>query len=159
MNISAFLLRIIIIALPGIVSCIIFRALMVEQKKESWEKHLDIALFSLVNYSCYWCLVSLFNSYVFDYPIITFITPQALFSDKISIPFVEVFIVSLLGLVTPYPISFFNHRKFINRMGKFLGVTRRYGHEDVWNFFHSTWEGWSVVRDHQKNRFLAVSCG
>jgi hypothetical protein len=63
MTASGFLVRIIFLAVPGIVSYMLFRKLTGKTKCEKWEEWCKIVLFSLIIYGSYSLLVQLFGHF------------------------------------------------------------------------------------------------
>ena len=53
MTISGFLMRVIFLAVPGIVSYMLFRKLAGKTKCEKWEEYCQVILFSLIIYGTY----------------------------------------------------------------------------------------------------------
>jgi len=53
MSLSSFLIRIIFLALPGIIASIIYRKLIGRRVRKDWEDYVEIAIFSLLSYAFY----------------------------------------------------------------------------------------------------------
>jgi hypothetical protein len=51
MNISAFVVRLLFLALPGILGARLYRALRGKRVQKDWEDFVEIALFSLLSYA------------------------------------------------------------------------------------------------------------
>jgi hypothetical protein len=59
-------------------------------------------------------------------------------------------IASGIGVLLAFFASALYTNMTINRIGRFLKVTRRFGDEDVWNYFNNIREvNWVFVRDHK----------
>lgn len=58
---------------------------------------------------------------------------------------------SILGIIVGFVASYFQRYKVINRLGRLLRATNRYGDEDVWEYFHNSPQTpeWLIVRDHK----------
>lgn len=150
MNISAFLIRIIFLFLPGIIGSVIYKKLKGSAIRKDWEDFIEIIIFSLFSYSIYAILIDIINILGWSNEKFTFF--NALFDEKLSISYKEIFIVSLLNIPLAFMASFLYTHKFINRLGQFLRVTKRYGDEDVWDLFHNIPDiEWVFVRDHKFN--------
>jgi hypothetical protein len=65
-SLSSFLIRIIFLALPGIVGSIIYRRLKGKSSLKDWEDVLEILLFSLLSYSLYGVGVAILNGVRLD---------------------------------------------------------------------------------------------
>lgn len=53
MSLSSFLIRIIFLALPGIISSVLYRKLRGRPVRKDWEDYVEIAIFSLASYALY----------------------------------------------------------------------------------------------------------
>ena len=148
MTLSSFLIRIIFLALPGIVGSILYRKLKGKDSLKDWEDVLEILLFSLLSYALYGLGIEILNAIGWTNSTITAF--QALFNETIPIAWREVLIASGTGVLLAFFASALYTHKTINRIGRFLRVTRRFGDEDVWNYFNNIREvNWVFVRDHK----------
>jgi len=78
---------------------------------------------------------------------------KAIFDENVSIVWGEIIIACLLGIPVAFIASVIHTYKLINFFGRLIRVTRRFGDEDVWDFFHNLPEEveheWVFVRDHK----------
>ena len=152
MNIDEFLIRFVFLLLPGIISSSIYRTLVGKIKQKDWEDFLNILLFSLVNYSIYGIITEIYSIINHNQPV--FNAFQALLNKNSSIPWHEIGFSILIGIMTAGLAAYIATHKLINKLGRTLGLTNRFGDEDVWNFFHNSDElndNWVFVRDHKLN--------
>ena len=77
---------------------------------------------------------------------------EAITNDQLSIPWDEVAVGSFFGIILSFIGSFAWKHNLINRLGKFLRVTKRWSDEDVWHYFHNLQgQQWVFVRDQKRN--------
>jgi hypothetical protein len=62
MTLSSFLIRIIFLALPGIVGSILYRKLKGKVSLKDWEDVLEILVFSLLSYALYGLGIEILNA-------------------------------------------------------------------------------------------------
>lgn len=151
MTISGFLMRVIFLAVPGIVSYMLFRKLAGKTKCEKWEEWCQIVLFSLIIYGTYSIFVWFFGLLGCSKVELSFF--KAILDEKVAIAWSEIIIASLLGVPIAFFASAIHTYKLVNRIGRLIWVTRRFGDEDVWDYFNNLPDipeyEWVFVRDHK----------
>lgn len=151
MTISGFLIRVIFLAVPGILSYMLFRKLAGRTKREKWEEWCQIVLFSLVIYATFSVVVWLYGLYVGCKAEPIFF--KAVLDKNVAIEWSEIIIASLIGVPVAFIASAIHTYKLINLLGQRMRVTRRAGDEDVWDGFHNLPDTpeyqWVFVRDHK----------
>lgn len=149
MTLSNSLIRLLLLALPGIVGSLLYRKLKGRTAtKKDWEDFLEIGIFSLLSYTTYYVLLLIFNFFASHNEAFT--AYQALFDEKLPIAGHEVILTSLVGILLSFLGSFIHTHKLINKLGRHIKVTRKFGDEDVWDFFHNMPDvEWVFVRDHK----------
>jgi hypothetical protein len=153
MELSNLLIKIIVLILPGIISWMLFRKLVGWSTKPKWYDFCEIIVFSVITYSVYGILVKILK-YVglIDYNIVFF---ETVLSEETKIVWWEIFWASLIGVPIAFLSSYVSTHKLINKLGRHLDVTRKFGDEDVWDFFHNLPEApgydWVYVRDYKAN--------
>jgi hypothetical protein len=149
MSLSSFIIRLIFLALPGILSSKLYRALVGKPTTKDWEDVLEIGLFSLVIYSLYGTGIAVLNwfGWVTGFP-----TALQAFSDEtIPIPWGEIPIACVIGVFVALIAAYGHKFNVINRIGIKLRATRWYGDSDLWDmFFERPVAGWVYVRDHKR---------
>jgi len=147
MDVSSFLLRVLFLALPGILCFFLYRKLTTPRSRSNWEDFLLIGIFALLSYLGYWILTQLAEVVWGKHCPIRFY--DALFDEKMAIPPGEVSWASFLGVLLGFVAAFVENRKLVNRVARKVGVTNRYGDDDVWNYFHNIprEHQWAIVRD------------
>lgn len=153
MTISAFLMRVVFLAVPGIVSYMLFRKLAGKTKCEKWEEWCQVVLFSLIIYGTYGIFVWFFGFIGWSKGELAFC--KAVLDENAAIVWREIIIASLLGIPVAFIASAIHTYKLLNWVGRRISVTRRFGDEDVWDYFHNLSDipeyEWVIVRDHKVN--------
>lgn len=153
MTVSAFLVRVIFLAVPGIVSYMLFRKLAGKTKCEKWEEWCQVVLFSLIIYGTYSIFVWFFGLFGWIKGQPAFF--KAILDENVAIEWSEIVIASLLGVPVAFIASAIHTYKLLNWIGRLVRVTRRFGDEDVWDYFHNLPDipeyEWVIVRDHKTN--------
>jgi hypothetical protein len=143
MDVSSFVIRIVILAIPGIVASRVYRALQGEAKGRDWESFIEIALFAVASYALYELGASAFGK--------TVMSLHAVLDEKIPLSWNEISIAAAISLPLAYIASLLSQKKIFNRVGQQLRVTERFGGESVWSLFLALPEvqDWIYVRDHK----------
>ena len=154
MDLSGLLIRIIFLLLPGAIARTFYRKLRGRAKRKDWEDFVEIIVFSLLSYALYALLLFLLNK---EWATgIQFTAFEALFNEKVAIRWQDVLNSSLLSVVLALLASYAYQFNIINRIGKKIRATTRFGDEDVWDFFHHSPNvrgEWVTVRDHKLNLY------
>jgi hypothetical protein len=152
MNLSGSVIRIIVLALPGIISALLYWRLRGKSERKDWEDFLAIGVFSFFIYLGYgvgiWLLNFLILNRFFGFVLLPPTALEALTDDKLAIPWGEIPEATVIGLLLAVAWAFIERRKYIGRLGLKLKVSNRLGEKDVWEtFFHLSVVGWVYVRD------------
>jgi len=156
-DIGVMVISLAFLALPGIIGVRVFRPLTCSfaEKREGWESFLDILLFSLTSYLIYGVALSVIDHYLTTgFRVTVFEKLRGLSSGNyVDVNWFEIAWVSLISVVLAFAAAFCDNRKLINRFGQRIRATRRFGDEDVWEYFHNSkdLDTWVVVRDHKHN--------
>jgi len=157
LDVSALVIRIIFLLLPGAVGASFYWKMKGRTTRKDWEDFLEVIIFSLASYGVYALLVQLLN---WKWQLtITFTAFEAFFDDKVAVRWRDVLFSSLISIPLAVVASYSFQFKLINKFGKLIGATQRFGDEDVWDFVHRSPDvrgGWVIVRDHKLN--LYYSC-
>jgi len=151
MTANGFLVRVIFLAVPGIVSYMLFRKLAGRSKGEKWEEWCKIILFSLIIYGSYSLLVRLFGFFGWGKGELVFF--KAALDENVAIEWSEIIIASLIGVPVALIATAIQTYRLVHSLGRLMRATRRFGDKDVWDYFHSLpntpEHGWVFVRDHK----------
>lgn len=153
MTMSGLLIRVILLILPGIVSWMLFRKLVGRVIRTKWEELCEIVIFSVIIYSVYAVVLKIFGWLGWlDYTVTFF---ETVLDEKAVVAWYEILAASLIGVPVALVASYVHTNKLINKFGRLLRVTRKFGDQDVWDFFHNLPEKpeyeWVYVRDHKTN--------
>ncbi|MDT4898532.1 MAG: hypothetical protein QOH25_3609 [Acidobacteriota bacterium] len=153
MSLSSFLIRIILLVIPGIVCSLLYRTLRGRVSRKDWEDYLEILAFSFICYSVYG-----FFAYALSLLRPTddaFAALRAFTNENVPIDKAvghAIIWASLIALPVAFVASYIDSNKIINKLGRKLKATARFGDEDVWDFLHHSPAikgGWVTVRDHK----------
>lgn len=168
-KLDAFIFRLALLLLPGIVGSTVYRKLRGRVEKEAWEDFAEVLLFSLLSYGVLagvvegagWARRELWpretstasapatQPAADESPSVL----RALVDEKAPPPWREILYASAAGLVMAFIGSWVHRKRWINRLGYVLRVTQRDGDADVWTLFHETnaVSEWAMVRDYKAN--------
>ncbi len=149
-GLSTSFMRIVLLVIPGIAARMVYRRLVDGPARRDWEEYLSILLFAILSYATY----SLFRVVLIN--IITespsaIETLNAMYMDESPVNWMSILWATAAGVVLAFPLAAIENCKFITKLGRCLGITKKYGDEDVWSYLHNS-KGeieWVVVRDHK----------
>lgn len=150
MSISSFIIRVIFLALPGLLAASLYRKLKGKKTQKDWEDVIEIALFSIISYGIYGLLAVATKQ--FGCIPASFKSFEAFSNEAVSLPWHEIILSSLIGLALAIAAARVYTKQLINRLGQAMRVTNRIGDDDLWNYLnhHLNPEiGWVFVRDHK----------
>ncbi|RCX10433.1 hypothetical protein DFR58_12925 [Anaerobacterium chartisolvens] len=157
MNFSVFVIRIILLLLPGIIGAKIYRKLRGKRTKKDWEDYSEIFIFSVVSYVLLGILQSVnlvIHPFSFSCKYSAITAFNAFVDEKAAINWDEVLFSVVIGIILAYIASYIYRFKIINRFGRLISATKRYGDEDVWDYLHNIPNiEWMVIRDHKINMY------
>lgn len=142
--------RLLLLCTPGIICYFLCKVLIGPRQKTNVEHILEIFVYSIISYlilSLGEGLWSLLNYGSFDSDVFEVFTGEKSLNPKIVSGAVAsgVFLAIILSYVTNYNL--------FHRMCQKLRMTKRYGEEDVWHYFHNATDGqqidWVIVRDYR----------
>ncbi|MHC4439565.1 MAG: hypothetical protein ACYS3S_19585 [Planctomycetota bacterium] len=151
MEASGFLVRVIFLAVPGIVCYMLFRKLAGRSKCQKWEEWCKIILFSLIIYGTYSLLVWILGFFCWGKGELVFF--KAILDEYEPIKWSEIIIASLIGVPVALIATTIQTYRVVNFLGRKIRVTKRSGDDDVWDYFHNLPDTpeheWVFVRDHK----------
>jgi len=150
MDISALVIRLVFLLLPGALGTGLYWKLKGRTERKDWEDLLEVVIFSLLSYAIYGLIVKLINwKWNSD---VQFTALQAFLNEKVSVRWEDILASSIIGLLLAFIAAYSYQFKAINKFGKLVRATTRFGEEDVWDFLHRSKQmrgAWVVVRDHK----------
>jgi hypothetical protein len=147
MSLSSLLIRIILLVIPGIIGSLLYRSLRGRTSRKDWEDYLEILVFSFIAYAIHGVLNKFFGK---GNPLTAF---RAFTNENTPIDQSvghAIFFAALLSVPVAFAASYIDEAKLINKFGKYIKTTRRFGDEDVWDYFSRSPDiKWVYVRDHK----------
>lgn len=149
MQIDTALIKLMLLAMPGIVSFLLYRKLTGKKTERTWQDIVEIAIFSLVDYGLLGGIYGILNLCAGLDVKVRFL--EALLSNASGFSsWYEIALACGIGAIVPFVSSFVYTRSWFNRLGHRLHVTKRSFDGDVWESFHSRiGSKWVFVRDHK----------
>ncbi len=176
MEASELVLRIAFLALPGLVGSKLYRKLRGRgTERKTWQDFTEVLLFALMSYVLLAAVLAIFTSRSSTTSTrINAVDPisidiksieepgedtfwdrlsiiDAVFSSEMRINISEIFLASGIGMLLGMFASYIHKRNLAMRFFQRIRVTKRFGDEDVWDFFLGSpdTDGWLFVRDHK----------
>jgi hypothetical protein len=156
-----FTLQILILGLPGIICYFLCRKLIGKSQRSTVEIVLIVFVYSVLSY----ILAGFCDVAINAYLGLGFKVKSDFFNivvgRKRDITGTELAEVACAGALLAYLLSYCVHFNVVNLIGQWIYATKRYGDEDVWQYFHNTPDneknkGWLIVRDMKAD--LAYHC-
>jgi len=135
MNLSSFLIRIILLVIPGIIGSLLYRNLRGKTKRSDWEGYLEILEFSFLSYGIYGLAVYILSKlHSTEDPLAAF---RAFTNENVSIDRPvghAIFFAALISLPIAFAASYADEYKLIHKFARLIKVGESFGDEDVWNY-------------------------
>ena len=165
---TQFVIRIALLALPGVLGSKLYRKLRGRTQKKHWEDFLEIMVFSLASYT----ICGVFMAWHSKATHMEKITPRLAASQPTSEPapwtgissfkafcdasqplvWKEILAASGIGIALGILAGYVHNFSLVTRFGRLIRATKRTGDEDIWQTFcDSPQVRWVFVRDHQLN--------
>ena len=128
MEISELTLKLTILLIPGAVASIIFEKLTIHKKWNSFQFIANSILFGGISYLT---AQLAFNIFQHDSSFDSF----WLNLPSKEIPFEAITKAIIISVLIGFICAGLDNYKFINRIGKFLKLTRKYGDENLYSYF------------------------
>jgi hypothetical protein len=157
MDMSALVIRIVLLLLPGALGASFYWKLKGRTERKDWEDLLEVSIFSLLSYGLYGFAVKFIN-WKWNSGV-QFTALEAFLNESVSVRWQDILTSSIIGLGLAFVAAYSYQFKAINKFGKLIRATTRFGEEDVWDFLHRSKQmrgAWVVVRDHKVG--LYYSC-
>ena len=123
MNLGDLAFRLILILFPGVIATLLYRRLIVKKKWESIDIGLNTLLFGILSYLLLQLIYLIFRNG-------ELIIWQRL-QDNQSVPYLEILWASLTSIITAGIVAIIVNRKWINRLANWLGITFKYGEDNL----------------------------
>src|SRR5690242_2155775 len=151
MEISDLTIRVLLLFFPGLICCKLVDNLTVHKERTT---AMFVVHSFILGISCYlllyliaWLAVEgnklVRRVLIFD---VTFF--DSLTNREAELQWSEILMTAALAFPLAFVVSFFAERKLIHRFAQLMGVTKKFGDLDVWDFMLNSREvEWVVVRD------------
>ena len=147
---TEYTIKILIVGIPGIICFFLSQKLYGKRVRSNTDTILLVFLYAVLSYGIVGTVEATLNyrnqlGFVSD----TF----DIFLGKNQDVSLKVLIKGIVaGISLAYILSFCINYNIANRVGQFFRITKRYGDEDVWHYFHNSPDaqkndGWLIVRD------------
>jgi len=133
---SDLTIKLIIILIPGAIATLIFGKLVLHKEWSSFRFVLYSILFGIISYLILQVLINSINLI----PSINIIelTIWSNLNDANQIPYREVIFASLSSIIVAFFTSMIENRKIIYRIANKLGISNKYGEENLYSRFLSS---------------------
>ncbi|MCA1629599.1 MAG: DUF6338 family protein [Acidobacteria bacterium] len=149
MTLSGFLIRIILLVIPGIIGSSLYRNLRGKTSRKDWEGYLEILVFSFIAYGVHALLNKTFGAGDYLIAFRAFTNESAPIDHPVGR---AIFFASLLSVPVAFGASYVDEYKLINKFARSINATRRFGDEDVWDYFNRSPDiKWVYVRDQKRD--------
>ena len=151
MDITDLTARLLVLFLPGIICVLIVDALTIHQERQPFQFVIHAYLFGATCYAVYAVFCNLLA--VVRLPVPNQVTIlDALIDTNKTIDFLEVGVATLFSIPISLLYSAASNRKWLHRAAHVIGVSKKFGHHNVWGFtFDSPEVLWVVARDLKNN--------
>ena len=128
MQISEFAFRIILIFIPGIMTCLIVDSLTFHEKTTTYGVLLKSLMLGFLCYLLYFLLTKLgLNNGQFHFV-------RSLSDKAESLDFFEISVVTLLSLPVGLLVTYFINYKILHHAAHKLRASKKFGDLDVWSY-------------------------
>jgi hypothetical protein len=147
-EISALFIRAAFLAMPGLLATILYGKLAWRARTRAWQDLTVVLLFAVASYLTVMGVVAVAER--LGVALDLHFSFEAFLDEDCSMPWAAVAAASCVGVVLAFAASAAHQHKVFVRLGRLLRTSRRFGDEDVWDFFHNVPEiEWVFVRDHK----------
>ncbi len=158
MNVDTFLIRIVLLVIPGLIGYKTFRTVQSTGKSrkrvKDWQDLLAIVSLSVVAYGTLYLIYQLVPvlAKLMGHSVapLSVTSIDALTSDRVAINFFEVLYSALTALAFGLVSGILYNKKTLFRLARALHITSHYGDDDVWSYLMNSDDvEWLFVRDHR----------
>lgn len=128
MEISELTLKLILLLIPGSIACIIYERLTIHKQWNSFKFIINAILFGAISYIVAQLVFSICGADE------TFTTFWENLPSK-DIPYNAIVKASIISIFIGVASTVIDNYKLINRLGKWLKLTNKYGDENLYSYF------------------------
>jgi hypothetical protein len=130
---SELTIKLIIILIPGAIATLIFGKLILHKEWSSFRFVLYSVLFGILSYLTLQLIINGLNlCNCYDLAELTIWNNL---NDASSIPYREVGLASVVSVVLAFAAVLIENRKLINKVAELLGISGKYGDENLYSMF------------------------
>ncbi|HUI70006.1 MAG TPA: DUF6338 family protein [Spirochaetia bacterium] len=158
MNVDTFLIRLVLLVIPGYVGYKTYRIVQSTGKSrkriKEWQDLVAIIFLSVLSYGLLFLVYQVIQTVAAALgagPLdLTVTSIAALINTGVSLNFFEILYASLLGMVVGLVAAVLYNRKVLFKVAEALKLTAHYGDDDVWSYVTNSDDvQWLLVRDHK----------
>jgi hypothetical protein len=77
---------------------------------------------------------------------------DAIYNEDSQIDWPELYVAVLISVFVALLVAWIHNRKLINRIGRWIGITKSFGDDDVWEYIHNSPDiDWVYLRDKRQD--------
>ncbi len=153
MTVDSTLVGILVLLMPGLIGRLVFLRLKANRPRTAWQAFVEVFLFAFASYIIAGILLS--STSVSNVPqgrplsaIVGSQNIEAIYQGTDRIDWAELYLAILVAVAVAVITAWAHNKKLINRFGRWTGITRSFGDEDVWEYIHNSPDiDWVYVRD------------
>ncbi|PIF33530.1 hypothetical protein CLU81_4146 [Flavobacterium sp. 9] len=147
---SELTVKLIILLLPGAIATLIFGKLILHKQWDSFKFVLYSILFGAFSFIILQLFLNILN--IFSDSFIEELSIWNQLTDSQKIPYNEIGFSSVVAVILAFLISRIENKKIISKIAKKLGISNKYGDENLFSrFLNSSNTDYVYVRDIKNN--------
>jgi hypothetical protein len=152
MDLNGFTLRIVMLAIPGVIALFLSSRLTGRTPKSGLNRVLLIIVLTVLAYMLHDGLAFVLAR-IRGQPSPVPLSAALVDIESMKLAAHQLFLVAASAVLLAYLLAYAQRFNVINVVGQAIRATQHYGDEDVWHFFWNAPDdqknaGWVVVRDH-----------
>jgi hypothetical protein len=154
MDLSAFVVRMAFLALPGLLASALYRKARGRRDKKQWEDFFEVMIFSLTSYLLLALIINFHNSINLASAKQMWTEPtffKIVTDEEAALNWFEIGWACLIGAGLAVIASYFHKYKIITFLFRAIRASNKVAEEDIWELFHDSnaTADWLFVRDHK----------
>lgn len=152
MELSEFTFKLLLLFFPGILCAYLVDHLTIHRPRETFFFLLQSFVCGIFSYSIYWAGVKSLAYFCPNIVDTNVVFLRALTDSTVSFSFKEIGLTSGIAVIVACVITIMSRYKFLNRVARWTGLTKKFGELDVWGYMLNMEEVvWVTVRDHKND--------
>lgn len=160
MDLNSLTLRLVLLAVPGLLASRIYRKLIGRVERKPWEDFAEVLIFSILSYMIYSISHGFWNWWFAltpeNIPATSIDAPQngsvlqTALNENAPLDWAGISFATPIGLLLAFLAALIHNRRWINNLGRWARVSHKFSDEDVWEYLHYNPDiQWIFVRDHK----------